>query len=389
MDVGIYAALTLFIILLLGVIYLKHNKKRNSSIDKKIVDSRLQVNAKYASVPKYILFDNSLKFLPVNKQVFYIENTYNTAVNQFINCHYEEISSLFRKRGYKFTYIPFLNKKKMITEIIRYNYPNLKEDEIDSCDETTVKVSYDDLLSYTDEKNNLTTGFLRFKRKEDNGYKFSYFGLTEFSEQALWQQIVTYLANVGDSQALYRLAKPETDDDIADFYFSDNSMHLVDEIKERIEQLREIGINEVMLKSLLFVKPEKSRMQITKDYRIILTDYNNIEISMAPLPKAIFFLFLKHPEGILFKRLSEYRDELKQIYLKLSTRSELKDIDTSINNVVDSTKNTINENCSRIRESFIREFDESLAKYYYVTGNRAETKKIIIDRSLVTIECNI
>lgn len=58
-------------------------------------------------------------------------------------------------------------------------------------------------------------------------------------------------------------------------------------------------------------------MVITKDYRILLPDYNDMEIKIEPLVKAVFLLFLKHPEGILFKHLPNYREELTGIYAKL------------------------------------------------------------------------
>ena len=33
--------------------------------------------------------------------------------------------------------------------------------------------------------------------------------------------------------------------------------------------------------------------------------------------KAVYLLFLNHPEGILFKHLPDYREELTEIYVKL------------------------------------------------------------------------
>ena len=110
---------------------------------------------------------------------------------------------------------------------------------------------------------------------------------------------------------------------------------------------------------------------------------------MYPLPKAVFFLFLKHPEGIIFKHLPDYKEELFNIYSKLTNKDELNHINESISTVIDPTKNAINEKCSRIRESFIKEFDESIAINYIISGDRGEPKKIIINRDLVTFEMKI
>lgn len=54
---------------------------------------------------------------------------------------------------------------------------------------------------------------------------------------------------------------------------------------------------------------------ITENYDIILPYYNDLHIKMEPLVKAVFILFLRHEEGIVFKCLSDYRDELKDIHL--------------------------------------------------------------------------
>ena len=45
--------------------------------------------------------------------------------------------------------------------------------------------------------------------------------------------------------------------------------------------------------------------------------------------------------------------------------------------------NSINEKCARVRAAFVSQFDESLAKYYYIDGKRGEAKKIILDRKLL------
>ena len=44
---------------------------------------------------------------------------------------------------------------------------------------------------------------------------------------------------------------------------------------------------------------------------------SNMEIKMEPLVKSVYLLFLKHPEGIMFKCLPEYREELAQIYNRI------------------------------------------------------------------------
>jgi tetratricopeptide (TPR) repeat protein len=101
------------------------------------------------------------------------------------------------------------------------------------------------------------------------------------------------------------------------------------------------------------------------------------------LPKAVFFLFLRHPEGIIFKYLPDYKEELFQIYKQLSYRETLEEMVRSIDELVNPTKNSINEKCSRIKDAFIRHFQDHIARFYYITGARGNYKSIKIDRQLI------
>ena len=81
----------------------------------------------------------------------------------------------------------------------------------------------------------------------------------------------------------------------------ENCSILLDEVKTRIAKLRQRGISQYILEQLIHPDDRLSRLVIMKDYRLLLPDYNDMEIKMEPLVKAVYLLFLKHPEGILFK----------------------------------------------------------------------------------------
>ena len=77
----------------------------------------------------------------------------------------------------------------------------------------------------------------------------------------------------------------------ADADFEVKSKVLMNEVKERIEQLRQYGVAEQVLLSLVKQPVKLSRLVITADYGIFLPEYNNQEVKMSPLAKAVFFLF--------------------------------------------------------------------------------------------------
>lgn len=170
----------------------------------------------------------------------------------------------------------------------------------------------------------------------------------------------------------------------ADKAFTYESRQLVKEVMERIAKLRELGISVAVLEQLIHQEEKLSRLVITKDYDIYLPDYHNMEIKMAPLSKAVFFLFLRHPEGIIFKHLPDYHDELLGIYSQLKDGMISPAHRKSIDDITDPFNNSINEKCARIREAFVSKFDERLANHYCVDGPRGEAKKIDLPRDLVT-----
>ena len=158
---------------------------------------------------------------------------------------------------------------------------------------------------------------------------------------------------------------------------------LVEEVRERIKMLQEYGLPENLLFNLLKEKQKLSRLVVTKDMRIVLPDYNDMEIKMEPINKAVYLLFLKHPEGIIFKYLPDYRKELADIYQKIKPLGLNERALQSIEDVTNPCLNSINEKCARIKGAFISKFSDNLAKHYYISGWRGEAKKIDLPRDLV------
>jgi len=93
-------------------------------------------------------------------------------------------------------------------------------------------------------------------------------------------------------------------------------------------------------------------MEIDEKYRIYLK-YDDgtpiAEVKMPALPKALYFVFLNHPEGFPLKHLIDYREELLSWYRRLSNRISL---EKSINDLTDPTNNSANEKISRISKAF-------------------------------------
>ena len=128
-----------------------------------------------------------------------------------------------------------------------------------------------------------------------------------------------------------------------------------------------------------------SRLTITKDWEIILSDYGK-EVKMEPIVKAVYLLYLRHPEGIAFKCLSDYRQELIDIYVKIKPNGINERAIRSIEDVTNPLLNSINEKCSRIKAVFQSEVDASLVEQYYIVGKSGEVKRIMLPRDMVIWE---
>ena len=128
-----------------------------------------------------------------------------------------------------------------------------------------------------------------------------------------------------------------------------------------------------------------SKLRIAKDGSILLVDYQK-EVKMEPIVKAVYLLFLNHPEGIAFKCLPDYRKELTDLYQKIKPFGLTERAIRSLEDVTNPLLNSINEKCSRIRAAFLSEVDSTLLEQYIVTGKGGETKKIALPRDLVVWE---
>ena len=112
-----------------------------------------------------------------------------------------------------------------------------------------------------------------------------------------------------------------------------------------------------------------SRLLITKDYRLLLPDNGQQEVVLQPVHKAVYLLFLAHPEGIEFKRLSDYREELTGYYMKTARLMDKEKIIEGVDHLVNPLDNAINEKCSRIKNAFRSLMDEYSASYYIISGH--------------------
>ena len=378
--------------------------------DKKEVFQEIPTPEKWGAniARKHIVFDDDLPFKPNFEDVFYVEDEFNPALNEFISEHYDELCKRFAKHGLIFNYFPKLCNQVVQHDTLLYMFPYMKADA----------VCFNGNISLETLKEHLASGsfdgpaLIHAIKVDEIGnvviHEYSCYPLVLDSNVSLSDQFEWYTRSVcledyiGPHYKIEEVSSSIGDDEnVADRNFDsvnidfdnfftqnirDEDLKLVKEIRERINELRKRGYQFTLLQDLVEKQPTLSRMVITKDYRIYLPDYNNIEITMSPLPKSVFLLFIRHPEGIPFKQLTDYREELLDIYKEVGNRVVESNVRNSIRDITDPTNNSINEKCARIREAFLKHFDTPYAKNYYITGKRGEPKKITLPRELVDLQ---
>lgn len=328
---------------------------------------------------------HALKFEPNYKQIVYVEGRYNEEVNAYIRVNYSQICAHFKYKGYEFCYLPY-RSADMHSRAIKYYAPYLNDLE-------PRVVTSDSLFESIpiDERTSIAPSLLYYSDDfEDDDTKGGHlFGLMPIDlSQVDTRDFSTILAEISSDISRY-IRRYSLGDNHAmyDSFMATNpdqeTLDLIDEIESRVEKLAQKGISKHILQQIVAKPAVVSRMVVTRDYRIMLTDYDNMEIEMTPLVRAVYILFLRHPEGIVFKHLIDYRTELQKIYEDIKGEALDDKKMQSIIDTTDPTKNSINEKCARIREAFVTRFDERLAVNYIIQGERGEAKRIPLHREFV------
>lgn len=358
-------------------------------------------------------------------KIIYIEQAFNEPVNQFISKNLQWLQDQSKLKGCEFIYLPAIIENKLnsdyLIEYARYSYPDFTQDF------TTNFLSYFNGLSTLEitelllELLNLpafkTPALLRNRESvtiSDPG-EYSYISIDETKDLQKQFELYfqKYLQKTLDTSTVKYSKVKFSDDGKVDSRFEAESQKIADDVIKKIEYLKKQGMNALLAeialrlldgsdekvihgktsgkipKQLNVLSQELSSLKIEwtskYNFQILLPDYGNTIVEMPRLPKALYYFFLNHPEGIMLNSMADYRDELLSIYSRISNKSDKKEIQENINRLVDPFDNSLNVNCSRIKNAFVKLVNDDLAKNYYITGERGNPKKIILPNHYIKI----
>ena len=359
------------------------------------------------SIKVEVVEDNRIEFKLEGKlspkELIYVASEEDKELTDLFENKPEVFEGWGQMMGFHVVYLPLLMKRLANKEVLQYRAPYLSEAEV-----ANTAIGNDFLLQYLEnpgEKGRIKHGFIRTEdihRGGDGKDKAinRFYPLSSQSGEPIADQLHKIGKQISFEKSQHEnLLEYRNFDDFgnipdiseADAHFNsqidnENTDDLIEEVKIKIAMLRQRGISQYLLEQLIHPDDRLSRLVITKDFRLIVPDYNNMEIKLEPLAKAVYLLFLNHPEGILFKYLPDYREELAKIYNRLKPTGLTDRAIQSIEDVTNPLLNSINEKCARIRGAFVGQFDDHIARHYYIDGHRGEAKKIALPRELVIWE---
>ena len=362
--------------------------------------------------------------LPQRACIYYLISGRTFVMN---NVQYDNIRDIIEGEGYELFYMPGV-LPSLSKDVMKYNFPGVKIDftqedfsmsvadqlNINLCDDRACLVWYNDdleIFEHTEPQDSFEAlheqVYIKFNAvlgSIDSDYSFSvgsvdaaeeicdycqHLPMEEIEPSSCQRQSREnksfWRSRIPIERNLYDLCD-DIDEEVESAPISSPELdQLAQEAKEAIDKLLLSGFSAEVIKGWLDQKVKLSRIRITKRNKILLEDYD-IEVKMGPLPKTVFLFFLRHPEGMRFVDLQDYKQEIYDIYSRLAVSDDLDKIKRSVDLLTDPFDNSINEKCTMIKYAFQKVVKDDIASNYYVSGKQGHVMKIPLDRTLVEWE---
>ena len=145
-----------------------------------------------------------------------------------------------------------------------------------------------------------------------------------------------------------------------------------------------------MLQGKVLIGANPGHVLVNGEMKIVLPDYDEMEIKMPAMCRTIYILFMKHRmqsgNGIVLKNIDEYRDEIIDIYSMVKPGANEARVKESINKLCNPLSESLNQAISRANRC-IRNVvtDKELAKQFIISGSRGGEYSINLDPELMTL----
>ena len=131
------------------------------------------------------------------------------------------------------------------------------------------------------------------------------------------------------------------------------------------------------------------RVLVNGDMRIVLPEYDEMEIPMPAMCRTLYILFMRQRsqgQGIVLKSIDEYRDDILDIYSLVKPGASERRVEQSVDNLCDPGSESLNQMISRVNRCIRNVItDKELAKSYVIAGKKGEAYTIGLPPELLEL----
>lgn len=214
------------------------------------------------------------------------------------------------------------------------------------------------------------------------------------------EDVVSSLKNEGnEGEVAHSLIEPKPSWEQIESEFHEHYGHIPEDAIRLIHMIREhrleLGFQQLLqiiqlknnpqlMVTALPSPPEHILLHVSSNFELAFKPELG-ELSLEPLHKALYLLFLQHHEGIELYDLHVYKSQLLQIYKGLSVSEDIQHISNAVERLCNRMDNSIYEKISRINGRLKKLFTEHQydASAFLIMGKRGEKKVVLASRDLV------
>lgn len=145
-----------------------------------------------------------------------------------------------------------------------------------------------------------------------------------------------------------------------------------------------------MLEGKVLLGTTPSRLLVNGDMKIVLPEYDEMEIEMPAMCRTLYILFMKHrklgSEGIVLKYIDTYRDELIDLYSLVKPGASDERVKRTVDNMCSPYSESLHQTISRINRCIRNVItDKQLAQDYCIMGERGQQYSIELAPDLIEL----
>lgn len=334
-----------------------------------------------------------------NDFVLYFDKNKDSKTDLYIRENFLVIRERLKSKGRDFIYFPILLEKLNleILPVLKTNFPFFTDSFMDSIlddlqnSEFNIDSCLNDFLEFINYKGKIEKGCI----SGNSGFTI----LEQNENESIEDFIEGYIQNlpIYDKELLfYSINKEKYQKNKTNV--KKESLETLKNIKEQIEILRENGQLTLLAPKIYkflqnsidgIVYTNVEPILVTEDFKILIPNYNNLEIKLSHLTKSIYLLFLSSQEPIDIKDLHLHKDRLFFIYKQVSNQLSHDKMMESIEELIKPNNEAIYVHFSRIKSVFHTHFTEHIGFLYCIMGEKGKPKEIQLNREKIVFDCNL